>query len=77
MIKQETVKNIQQKLENTPPDRLPEAVDWTFHPYDANIRKMKCARFAKELTDMNKAADRGEYLFLILRESRLSWTENG
>jgi arginine/lysine/ornithine decarboxylase len=59
MIKQETVKNIQQKLENTPPDRLPEAVDWTFPSITTlEYPQNEMRKFAKELTDMNKAAGR-------------------
>ena len=72
MIEQATVRNIQQKLENTPPDKLPDAVNWTFPSISTlEYPQNEMRKFTKEPADINKAGAcmRGT-LFLIRREFR-------
>ena len=59
MIEQAAVRNIQQKLENTPPDKLPDAVNWTFPSISTlEYPQNEMRKFTKEPADINKAAGR-------------------
>ncbi|KUP43302.1 hypothetical protein AVR63_17865 [Bacillus velezensis] len=59
MIEQATVRNIQQKLENTPPNKLPDAVNWTFPSISTlEYPQNEMRKFTKEPADINKAAGR-------------------
>ncbi|KXZ20424.1 aminotransferase class I/II-fold pyridoxal phosphate-dependent enzyme [Bacillus nakamurai] len=58
-IEPETVRIIHQMLENTPPDKRPEAVKWTFPSITTlDYPKSEISRFKKEFVDMDKAAGR-------------------